>query len=182
MTTRLHPLRVSIAALMLAAFAPAAAPVFAAEEPAAQTVAKDARCPVCGMYPARYPKWMAQVLFKDRAMLAFDSPADLFRYLQNTAKYDRNHPAADAVAIFLTDFVKGGWIEAKRSFLVVGSNAKGPMNNADLPAFDSREAAEQFSKANGGKVLAFDKVTPEVVSGLDQDPASHGDHGHSHHH
>lgn len=126
----------------------------------AQAVARETRCPVCGMYPARYPKWMAQVAFSDRTTLAFDSPLDLFRFLGNMAKYDRRHSRADVAAIFLSDHARGGWIEARRAFLVVGSTARGPMNNADLPAFGSREAAEAFVKSSGGKVLAFDQVTP----------------------
>ena len=177
MKTTLKILRLSAVVMLLTSMVPA----FAAEELAAQTVAKEARCPVCGMYPSRYPKWMAQVAFKDRAIHSFDSPAELFRFLQNIAKYDAQHGTADVGAIFLTDYAKGGWIEAKRTFLVNGSTAKGPMNNEDLPAFDSKEAAEQFAKGNGGKVLPFDKVTPEIIKALDN-PHGHGhehqDHGH----
>ena len=113
-------------------------------------------------------------VFKDRVVQSFDSPADLFRFLQNMAKYDARHTVADVGVVYFTDYAKGGWIEAKRAFIVVGSNARGPMNNADLPAFGSRDAAEQFAKTNGGKVLAFDAVTPDVVGGLDHD------HGHHH--
>ena len=181
MNTRLQFLRCSLLAVLLAALLPGATPAFAAEEVAAQAVAKETRCPVCGMYPARYPKWMAQVAFKDRAVQAFDSPADLFRFLHNMAKYDTKHGNADIGAIYLTDHAKGGWIEAKRAFLVAGSSARGPMNNADLPAFDGKVAAEQFAKANGGKVLAFDQVTPEVVGGLDHEHPDHGGHDHGHH-
>ncbi len=152
-----------------------ALPSHAAEGDALPPVAltKEMRCPVCGMYPARYPKWMAQVVFTDRESKAFDSPADLFRFLNNMARYERKHGAADIGAIYLTDYAKGGWLEAKRSWLVLGSSARGPMNNADLPAFDSQAAAEQFAKSNGGKALAFDAVTSGVISSLGGHDASH---------
>lgn len=136
-------------------------------------VTKEMRCPVCGMYPARYPKWMAQVVFTDRESKAFDSPADLFRFLHNMARYERKHVAADIAVIYLTDYAKGGWLEAKRTWLVLGSSARGPMNNADLPAFDSQAAAEQFAKSNGGKALSFDAVTSEVISSMGGHEASH---------
>lgn len=141
-------------------------PVMAADLPEPAAVAREIRCPVCGMYPARYPKWMAQVVFADREFRAFDSPADLFRFLQNLSRYERKHGAGDIGAIYLTDYIQGGWIESKRAFLVLGSNARGPMNNADLPAFGSQVAAEQFARDNGGRVLAFDAVTPEVLARL----------------
>lgn len=142
------------------------------------TVTKEMRCPVCGMYPSRYPKWMAQLIFTDRESRAFDSPADLFRFLQNRARYERKHGAADIGAIYLTDYTQGGWIEAQRAFVVAGSNARGPMNNADLPAFGSQAAADAFAKANGGKVLAFDAVTPEVLATLESARHGHEEHAH----
>ena len=40
------------------------------------------------------------------------------------------------------------------------------MNDPNLPAFATREAAEAFAKAQGGKVLAFGEVTRDVIKGL----------------
>lgn len=159
-------------------------PVLAEETPVAQTVARETRCPVCGMYPARYPKWMAQLAFSDRTTQAFDSPLELFRFLNDVAKYDRRHKRSDVAAVFLTDYARGGWIEGKRAFLVAGSTARGPMNNADLPAFGSKDAAEQFAKANGGKALAFEQITPEILQSLvspAHDPGRHEHHEHAGH-
>ena len=173
MNINFRGLRLAFAILLLTSFLPA----FAADKLPAQTVAQEVRCPVCGMYPARYPKWMTQVVFKDRSMQAFDSPVDMFRFLENVSKYDGKHVAADVGAIYLTDYAKGGWVESRRAFLVTGSSAKGPMDNADLPAFGSKEAADQFATSNGGKVLTFDKVKAETLN----EPGSSPDHDHSHH-
>jgi nitrous oxide reductase accessory protein NosL len=118
------------------------------------------------------------VVFADRESSVFDSPADLFRFLQNMARYDRKHGVADIGAVYLTDYAQGGWVEAKRAFVVAGSNVRGPMNNADLPAFGSQAAADAFAKANGGKVLAFAAVTAEVMATLAS--AGHGHEGHVH--
>jgi len=40
------------------------------------------------------------------------------------------------------------------------------MNEPNLPAFATREAADAHAKAQGGKVLAFGEVTREVVKSL----------------
>lgn len=170
--------------ITLALVLPALAPAAAAEEMAAQPVGKEMRCPVCGMYPARYPKWMAQVIFKDGVLRAADSPLDLFRFLHDMAKYDRKHGKDEIAAIYLTDFAKGGWVDAKRAYFVAGSSARGPMNNADLPAFNGREAAEKFAAANGGRVLGFEQITAELIANLEHEGAAHdaygahADHGH----
>ena len=55
---------------------------------AARPVPAQARCPVCGMYPSRYPRWAAQLIFEDGAAHFFDSPVDLFIFLEDTARYD----------------------------------------------------------------------------------------------
>lgn len=163
-----------LVALWLAMSPPA---VLAADAYPAQTIAKEQRCPVCGMYPARFPKWMSQVVFRDNTTAAADSPTDLFRFLHNMAKYDRKHTAKDIGAIYFTDYAKGGWVSSAQAFFVGGSKAAGPMNQPDLPAFSSRESAEKFARDNGGKVLAFDEITPAVVAALGKDE----DGQHSHH-
>lgn len=166
-------------AISLALALPTLAPAATAEEVAAQTVGKEMRCPVCGMYPARYPKWMTQVVFKDGSMRATDSPLDLFRFLHDMAKYDRKHVREDIAVVYLSDYLKGGWVDAKRAYFVAGSSARGPMNNADLPAFNGREAAEKFAGEQGGKVLGFEQITAEFIANLGHD--DHGDHGHHGH-
>ncbi len=153
-------------------------PVLAQEAASPQSVARETRCPVCGMYPARYPKWMAQIAFTDRTTQAFDSPAELFRFLEDMAKYDKKHTRSDVAAIFLSDYARGGWIEGKRAFFVAGSSARGPMNNPDLPAFGSLDAAEQFARSNGGKVLGFGQVAPEALKEPENSGHDHAHHGH----
>jgi hypothetical protein len=53
-----------------------------AERPAPQAVPAEARCPVCGMYPARFPAWAAQVHLRDGSIRFFDSPVEFFRWLR----------------------------------------------------------------------------------------------------
>lgn len=126
----------------------------------------EARCPVCGMYPARNPRWAAQVIFKDGAAHFFDSPADLLAFLQNVERRDRNYGGGDVAMTFVTDFESGQWTEAGHAFFVHGSTLVGPMRDADLPAFASRKAADALAAERGGKVLRFAEFTPEIIQSL----------------
>lgn len=135
---------------------------------APRPVPAEARCPVCGMYPARSPRWAGQILFRDGAAQFFDSPIDLFAFLQKTGRYNRSYALDDVAARFVSDFETGGWIALESAFFVHGSAAPGPMRGGDLPAFGSREAAGRFASKQGGRVLAFSQVTPELVASLNR--------------
>ena len=125
-----------------------------------------ARCPVCGMYPARFPRWAGQSIFKDGAAHYFDSPIDLFAFLQRVDRYNNGYTVDDVAVSFVTDFETGQWIAAHNAFFVHGSSAFGPMRDADLPSFASRKAADGFARSRGGKVLTFSQVTPELLRSL----------------
>lgn len=135
---------------------------------APRPIPADARCPVCGMYPARFPRWAAQSIFKDGAAHYFDSPINLFVFLQRVDRYNSRYAVDDVAISFVTDFETGQWIEAQDAFFVHGSSAFGPMRDADLPAFASREAADTLTRSRGGKVLAFTEVTPELIQSLNR--------------
>lgn len=133
---------------------------------APRPVPADARCPVCGMYPARYPHWAAQIIFKDGAAHYFDSPVDLFDFLHKVEHYDRRYTRADVAASYVRDYEGGGWIEAGHAYFVHGSGVTGPMRNADLPAFASRAAADAFVRQHRGSVLTAPDMSPELLASL----------------
>lgn len=158
--SRLKPLSCKLARLAaLAGMAAWGAMAAAGDLP--PTAGKEQRCPVCGMIPANYPKWRAQVVFRDGAVAALDSPAEMFRFLGNLAKYDGRHAAADIARIDVTDHAKRSWIDARRAFYVSGSSARGPMG-PDLPAFGNKADAEFFARAAGGRVLGFSQAEKEI--------------------
>jgi nitrous oxide reductase accessory protein NosL len=132
----------------------------------ARPIPDSARCPVCGMYPARFPRWAAQTLFKDGAAHFFDSPDDQFAFLQGMNRHDKSHTLDDVAISFVSDFETGRWIEAQQAFFVHGSSAVGPMRDADLPAFATHTSAGAFASSHGGKVLTFQQVTPERVRSM----------------
>lgn len=144
----------------------------AADDYPAQRISAQQRCPVCGMYPARYPAWAVQVIFKNRSMISLESPMELFRFLADVKKYDAQHTAADIAKIYVTDYAQKNWIDAKQALYVQGSKVKGPMG-AGLPAFADKAAAEALAKEAGGSVTTFDALAA----------AGHADHGgHEHGH
>jgi len=132
----------------------------------ARPVPASARCPVCGMYPARHPRWAAQIIFKEGSSHHFDSPVDLFVFLQRVERYNRGRTLDDVAVSYVTDFETGQSIDAKTAWFVYGSSAFGPMRNADLPAFSSRESATSLTRSKGGKVLLFNQITPDLLQHL----------------
>lgn len=133
---------------------------------APKPIPADARCPVCGMYPARFPRWAAQTVFRDGASHYFDSPINLFAFLQRIDRYSKRYAPEDVAVSYVTDFESGQWIDAHQAFFVQGSTAFGPMRAADLPAFSSRKSADAFARSRGGKVLTFTQITPELIQSL----------------
>ena len=120
-----------------------------------QTIARDMRCPVCGMYPSLSPKWMAQIVFTDRGMVAFDSPLELLRYVHDWPRYGNGRQAADVARIYVSDFINGSWLRAEHAYFVAGARVRGPMRDENFPAFASQSAADLFAKQEGGRVLGY---------------------------
>jgi nitrous oxide reductase accessory protein NosL len=45
------------------------------------------KCPVCGMFVAKYPDWVAAFVFRDGSTVFFDGVKDMMKYYFNLAKY-----------------------------------------------------------------------------------------------
>lgn len=140
---------------------------------APKAIPADARCPVCGMYPARFPRWAAQAVFKDGASHYFDSPVDLIVFLQRVDRFNKRYAPKDIAASYVTDFESGRWIEAGNAFFVHGSTALGPMRTADLPAFSTRQSADAFAGSHQGKTLSFAQITPELIQSMNRNVHHH---------
>jgi nitrous oxide reductase accessory protein NosL len=80
--------------------------------------------------------------------------------------------ATDIGAIYVADYGTKAWADARKAFFH-GSTARGPMNDPNLPAFATREAADAFAKAQGGKVLTFAEVTRDIIKSLNTSSHQH---------
>jgi copper chaperone NosL len=133
---------------------------------AAREVPANARCPVCGMYPARARAWAAQVIFAQGDAYFFDSPLSLMLYLGNVARYTRGRTADAIVARYVTDSDTGGWLIAEQAVYVAGSSAMGPMRAGNLPPFGSAYAAQRLVRQRGGRVLGWTEVDAALLQAL----------------
>lgn len=133
---------------------------------ATDLVSDQARCPVCGMFVAKYPNWLAQIHYSDPAQTRFfDGPKDMMVFYFNPERYDS--PPREAIKyIFVKDYYSLNWLSAREAFYVIGSDIYGPMGHELIP-FGTREAAESFSKDHLGKdILTFEDITPELIESL----------------
>lgn len=126
----------------------------------------DARCPVCGMFPARSREWAAQLVFDNGDTQFFDSPLTLWAYVQDVGRYAPGRNAREIAALWVSDAATGRWTDARRAHYVHGSNALGPMRAGNLPAFAGLANAQAFAQARGGAVLAAERIDAALVGRL----------------
>ncbi|MCP3890839.1 MAG: hypothetical protein GY702_18495 [Desulfobulbaceae bacterium] len=113
-------------------------------------------CPLCGMYPARYPDFQCQVLFEDGSYEAFDSAIGMLIYLLFQEKTDPKESAIDL--LYFKDYNKKSWIEANNTWFVVGSEIMGPMGVEFLPV-DSKQAAEKLKiQEKGQEIIHYKNI------------------------
>ena len=126
------------------------------------------RCPVCGMFVAKYPDWIAEVRLADGGYAVFDGAKDLFKFLSAPGRYLPGRSAADVREIWVTDYYALRPVEGRAAFFVLGSEVLGPMGRELVP-FASREEAEEFLRDHHGtSVLRFDDVNARVLEALDR--------------
>jgi copper chaperone NosL len=130
-----------------------------------QIIPADVTCGKCGMYPARYPRWQAQIIFKDGTMTPFDGCKCMFNFLNAMDKYDQAHTMDDVGVAWVKDFNSGTWIRAEKAYFVVGSDTLGPMGKELIP-FADKTAAMKFQQEQGGALMQYGDITPEVLGSL----------------
>ncbi len=126
-----------------------------------------AKCPVCGMFVAKYPDFVTQVVFKDGSFDFFDGSKDMFKYLVNLKKYKPGKKPADIKAVYVTDYYTVAPVDGMKAFYVQGSDVFGPMGREFIP-FGKEADAKAFLKDHKGKrVLTFGEITESVLGSVD---------------
>ncbi len=124
-------------------------------------------CPVCGMFVAKYPEWIATVLYKDGHAHHFDGAKDLFKYLLDLEKWAPGHNADDMAGIGVTEYYSLSRIRARDAWYVIGSDVLGPMGHELIP-LETRADAEEFMKDHAGKkIMQFNDVSYPLLLKLD---------------
>ena len=142
-------------------------PALGGDRLAARAIPSHARCPVCGMFPARFPRWAAQIILVDGTAYFFDSPLDLltFEARRQTLAPDRAQIAVGAR--YVTHYPHPGeWLLREKAFFVLGSQALGPMRTPDVPAFASQAAAAAFASEQGGRVYQWEDLPAATLATL----------------
>ena len=122
-------------------------------------VSEDEKCPICGMFVYKYPKWAAQIFYKDR-YFSFDGVKDMMKY------YFDNKDGISKMLV--TEYYSQKAIKATDAYFVIGSDIYGPMG-AELIPFDSLSKAKTFSMDHKGKrVLKFNEITQKEIYKLDE--------------
>jgi len=144
----------------------AACPVLASQMIPAAPPAK-AKCPVCGMFVAKYPDWVASITFRDSTMAYFDGSKDLFSFYLDPGKYAPGRKQSDIADIHVKDYYSLAVIDGRLAFYVIGGNVLGPMGKELVP-FAGKADAEGFMRDHRGvKILRFNEITRSVLKGLE---------------
>lgn len=135
-------------------------PLFAAGFP---RPGKDDRCPVCGMFVYKYPKWAAGFVFQSGARFFHCCPKCLVHNLHNVPKYQPGETRDSIRQIWVTEYYTTKPTDARDVFFVVGTNLVGPMG-LDLIPVRGKIAAETLKKDYQGEfVVTLDEVTVEML-------------------
>lgn len=128
-----------------------------------QEPGKDTACVLDGMLLMEFPGPKGQIHYAEGKPDFFCDLMELFTTLR-TPEQKRAVAGAYVQDMGKTDWAhpKGNWIPAKTAFFVIGSKLHGSMGPT-LGAFSSAEDANKFIQQNGGNLLRFEQVTPEMA-------------------
>ena len=125
------------------------------------------KCPVCGMFVAKYPDWVAEVVFKDGSYAVFDGPKDMLKFILDMKIYAPGKSKKEIDAVFVNDYYAVRPIDGLKAFYVLGSDVFGPMGRELVP-FAGEADAREFLKDHGARsILRFNEITPAVLKELD---------------
>ena len=122
-------------------------------------VEKGEKCPICGMFVYKYPKWATQIFYGEKHY-SFDGAKDMFKYY-----FDNKEGITE---ILILDWYTQKTIDATKAFYVIGSDAYGPMGNELIGFKDERDAKIFYMDHRGKKVIKFEDITKELVYKLDE--------------
>ncbi len=125
------------------------------------------KCPVCGMFVAKYPDWLAAVRLRDGSHVFFDGAKDMFKYLQDMKRYDPTRRPEDSEIVAVLDYYSLTWIDARKAWYVLGSDVYGPMGRELIPLEREAGAREFMRDHKGIRIIRFSEATPGVIKTLD---------------
>jgi len=130
------------------------------------------KCPVCGMFVYKNPKWAAFIYYEKDGKseyLAFDGVKDMMKFYFEPVKWGKYENIKNNIKkIVIRDYYTLKPVLAESAWYVVGSDVWGPMGNELIP-FKTEAAAKNFLRDHKGKkILRFSEITKELVYKLDE--------------
>ncbi|MDW7771628.1 MAG: nitrous oxide reductase accessory protein NosL [Desulfobulbaceae bacterium] len=119
------------------------------------------RCVACGMYPAQYPQHNCQIWAMDESTLHFCSTRCMVNFNADPAKYVKK--PVQTKMVWVTIFSDNMYESAFGAYYVVGSGIIGPMGSEAI-AFKLKKDAEEFVRENGGEIVGYSQLTPELLT------------------
>ena len=133
-----------------------------------QADATEGVCPVCQMKVKATDPAMAEIIYSDGTKVMFETAGDMLTFYNAPEKYEVTETQKDRAKIdriLMRDYNSKAEIDARRAALVYKSKINGPMG-PDVFAFQSQDEARSFVETNGGSILTFADLTPEMVRNL----------------
>ncbi|MDV7145215.1 nitrous oxide reductase accessory protein NosL [Tropicimonas sp. TH_r6] len=124
-------------------------------------------CPVCGMFVAQYPEWVATILWDDGEAVHFDGAKDFFKYLDNLTKYAPGRDVGQIAGMGVTEYYGLTLIDAQAAEYVIGSDVYGPMGHELVPLATALDATDFLKDHTGKARVTFAQVTREMLTDLD---------------
>ena len=130
-------------------------------------VEKDEKCPVCGMFVYKYPKWATRMNYMENGKSvshAFDGVKDMMKFYLNPSKWGAFTKHKDSeLTILVSDYYTGEAINGMKAFYVVGSDVMGPMGKEFIP-FKTFKSAQTFMKDHKGlQIVEFAKIDEALI-------------------
>ena len=157
-----HKMASSLMLCILLAACNQATPKVVALEPTSETT-----CELDGMILKDYPGPKAQIHYAQGKPEFFCDLMELFSMLLVPEQKRL------VTGVFVQDMGKttwehpdGNWIDAKSAIYVAGSKKTGSMGPT-FGSFSSMQDAEAFAKKEGGKIVRFEQMTPDMLNKSD---------------
>ena len=123
-----------------------------------------AKCPVCGMFVSKYPKWAAYIKHGGKNYY-FDGVKDMMKYYIFDGDFPYNRSSISKITV--SDYYTLEEIPAKSAIYVLDSDVFGPMGRELIP-FKSKKSAKAFMDDHNGKdMVNFNEITDKMVMALD---------------
>jgi nitrous oxide reductase accessory protein NosL len=119
------------------------------------------------MFAAKYPDFLAEIVFKDGSYAVFDGPKDMFKYYFQLKKYNPSKKVEDIDSIYVTDYYSLTLIDGHEACYVTESDIYGPMGKELIPFEKEPDAAEFLKDHKGKSSLRFKEITHDLIKGLD---------------